>query len=413
MTIDEILRRIVKGHLRTILTCVLLPVAIVALLYLRTPTTYVAQVRLQTTSTAPASSTEADGLSSRVLAIATTPNIVQSALQQAGEPDGAQHAIDIAAHHVTAERLGESSVVVLSVLDQNADVATRTVGSLATGVSEFMNQGDRQQYDATMAGVEHRLAVALRQRNQLQHDLSRTFDLVARQNVQTELSGAQQALNQVQDERSSLVVAATDRDNVVAIDATKPTVQPVASDLVPRLALALLLGLLVGLAVAVVLETLRPRMAGIRVLARSLDAPILGSTGQSTDSLAGSLTLAARRQGVETVVLLGVDDRDDRATRGLLESLPHAWQAEEVREAVPQTGSAGGTPGPSLTSQVRFTDRMGVTHAEEPTAGVVVVSAGSARRSSLDAVEDMVRAMRWPVVGVVEVTPRRTWLASE
>ena len=415
MTIDEILRRIVKGHLRTILVCVLVPVAAVALLFIRTPTTYVAQVRLQTTTTAPASSTEADGLSSRVLAIATTPNIVQTSLRDAGEPAGAQHAIDVATHHVTAERLGESSVVVLSVLDRNQDVATRTVGSLATQVSGFMNQGDRQQYDATMAGVEQRLSDARQKRNQLQRDLDHTFDLVARDNVKLQLAGAQQALNQVQDERSSLVVAATDRDNVVAIDATKPTVQPVASDLVPRLALALLLGLLVGLAVAVVLETLRPRMAGIRVLARSFDAPILGSTGQSTDSLAGSLTLAARRQGVETVVLLGVDDRDDRATRGLLESLPHAYQAEEVREAVPQTGPSGraGEHGPSLSSQVRFTDRMGVTHAEELTAGVVVVSAGSARRTSLDAVEDMVRAMRWPVVGVVEVTPRRTWLGSE
>jgi len=301
------------------------------------------------------------------------------------------------------------------VLDTNPDVATRTVGALATQVTQFMNEGDRQQYDATMAGIESRLAAALKERDRLQRDLDHTFDLVARQNVTTQLAGAQQALNQVQDERSSLVVAATSRDNVVAIDATKPTVQAAASALAPRLALALLLGLLVGLALAVILETLRPRMAGIRVLARSLDAPILGSTGQSTDSLAGSLTLAARRQGVETVVLLGVDDRDDRATRGLLESLPHAWQAEEVREAVAQSVRAsGGRPdGPSLSSQVRFTDRMGVTHAEEPTAGVVVVSAGSARRSSLDAVEDLVRAMRWPVVGVVEVTPRRSWLGSE
>ena len=168
MTIDEILRRVVKAHLRTILLCLLIPVAVVALLDLRTPTTYVAQVRLQTTSTAPGSSTEAEGLSSRVLAIATTPGIVQQALRDAGEPDGAAHAVDVAAHDVTAERLGESSVVVLSVLDENRGVATRTASALATRVVRFMNQGDRQQYDATMADVESRLADAIARRDKLQ-----------------------------------------------------------------------------------------------------------------------------------------------------------------------------------------------------------------------------------------------------
>ena len=64
-------------------------------------------------------------------------------------------------------------------------------------------------------------------------------------------------------------------------------------------------------------------------------------------------------------------------------------------------------------AQVRFTDRFGVTPEEEPTAGVVVVSSGTARRDSLDHVQDIVRAMRWPVVGVVEVAPRRGWLVSQ
>jgi hypothetical protein len=208
---------------------------------------------------------------------------------------------------------------------------------------------------------------------------------------------------------------------VVALDVTRPTVEPVSSNLLPRTALALLLGLLVGLAGAVLLETLRPRMAGIRVVARALDAPILGSTGQLHRSLAGSLTLAARRQGVETLVLVGVDDRDEKVTRMLLESLPSAWNAEEVaRDRAAARASLVGNDGSSvdpttsvrMSSSVRFTDRFGVAPHEELTAGVVVVSAGNVRRTSLDGIEDMVRAMRWPVVGVVEVTPRRPWLVA-
>jgi hypothetical protein len=422
MTIDEILRRVVKAHLRTILICLLVPVAVVALLDIRTPTTYVAQVRLQTTSTAPGSSTEAEGLSSRVLAIASTPGIVQRALRDAGEPAGAAHAVDVAAHAVTAERLGESSVVVLSVLDEDRGVATRTASALATRVVSFMNQGDRQQYDATMSDVKGRLAAAVVTRDKLQRELTNTDGLVARQNVQSELASAQQSVNQLQDERTALVVADTGRDNVVALDVGKPTVEPVASSLLPRTALALLLGLLVGLGLAVLKETLKPRIAGIRGLARALDAPILGSTGQLRAALAGSLTLAARRQGVETLVLVGVDDRDEKSTRMLLDSLPSSWEREDRASAKQPVRSSGtgedgqpsGVRDPSLmmSSQVRFTDRYGVTPAEELAAGVVVVSAGNARRTGVDDVEDMVRAMRWPVVGVVEVSPRRQWLAA-
>src|ERR1700761_3394716 len=143
MTIDEILRRVVKAHLRLILVCVLVPVAVVALIDLRTPTMYVAQVRVQTTSTPPGSASEADGLSSRVLAVASTPGIVQAALRDAGQPADAAHAVDVATHQVTAERLGESSIVVVSVLDESPDVATRVVSHLATRSVQFMNGGDR------------------------------------------------------------------------------------------------------------------------------------------------------------------------------------------------------------------------------------------------------------------------------
>jgi len=142
------------------------------------------------------------------------------------------------------------------------------------------------------------------------------------------------------------------------------------------------------------------------------------------------MSLAARRQGVETVVLVGVDDRDEKATRQILDTMLPA-RAQEIASPTVVTsggGTSGGTPAngrtangspgratePTVTmsSQVRFTDRYGVTPAEEPTAGVVVVSAGTARRTALDEVQNIVRAMRWPVVGVVEVAPRRGWLVS-
>jgi hypothetical protein len=421
MTIDEILQRIVKAHLRTIALCMLIPMAVVGLVEIRTPTTYDAQVRIQTVSSAPASSTEAEGLSSRVLALATTPQLVQTALKLAGEPATAAHSVDVATHRVSAERLGESSVVVLSVLDTDPAVASRTASALADKVVTFMNDGNRRPFNDTLTHVDAQYRAATASRDRLQRDLALTNGLMARKVAEAELANAQQTVNQLADERSSLMLADVNRDHVVALDPTQPTVQPVPSALIPRLALAMLLGLLAGLTIAVVQETLRPRLAGIRVLARLLDVPILGSTGQASASLAGALTLAARRQGVETVVLLGVEDRDEKVARGLLEALPSGWQRETVPtselEAAQRTGGngSGGTdarfhgPGATLSTHVRFTDRFGVAPSEELTAGVVVVSSGNSRRSSLDHVQDMVRATRWPVVGVVEVSIRRRW----
>jgi hypothetical protein len=423
MTIDEILRRIVRAHLNTLLICALVPLAIVALVELRTPSTYTAAVRLQTLSSAPSSSTEAEGLSSRVLALATTPTVVQAALRQAGQPASSENAVDAATHRITAERLGESSVVVLSVLGDSPQGATRTVSALAQRVTRFMNQGSRERFDAALADVRARSAEALRRRDELQAHLSKTFGLQPRANLQTELSAAQNDLDQVLNEQSSLNLADVNRDQVVAVDATSPTVDRVASTLLPRAALAVLLGLLVGVALAVVMETLRPRIAGIRVLARTLDAPLLGATGDHEASLLRSMSLAARRQGVETVVLVGVDERDEKATRQLLHSMQASRQGmASPAGSVPAPQRAGGPlldngpgmpsdPTLAMSSQVHFTDRFGVTPAEEHTAGVVVISSGTTRRSSLDDVQDVIRAMRWPVIGVVEVTARRGWLA--
>jgi hypothetical protein len=137
---------------------------------------------------------------------------------------------------------------------------------------------------------------------------------------------------------------------------------------------------------------------------------------------------AARRQGVETLVLVGVDDRDELVATELRDALPGIWNpdlvdttssegpaqsaAQSAAQKAVQVGNQAkrteDRPTVQLSSRLRFTGRHGVSAAEEPAAGVVVVSSGNARRSQLDGVLDMVRAMRWPVVGVVEVTSRRT-----
>src|ERR1700759_5008111 len=104
MTLDDLFSRVIRSHLLVIVVITLLPVALVLALVESQQREYRASVRIQTSSTVPQSSTEADGLSSRVLAIATTPGVVGASLKAAGVSGSA---IDVSENHVTAQRLGE------------------------------------------------------------------------------------------------------------------------------------------------------------------------------------------------------------------------------------------------------------------------------------------------------------------
>src|SRR6478609_32048 len=105
MTLDDLFSRVIRSHLLLIIVITLLPVGLVLAFGELQPTEWRASVRIQATSAVPTSSTEAEGLSSRILAIATTPTVVQDSMKAAGV-DG--NAVDVSEKHVTAQRLGES-----------------------------------------------------------------------------------------------------------------------------------------------------------------------------------------------------------------------------------------------------------------------------------------------------------------
>ncbi len=423
MSLDEIMRRIVRAHFGIILACVLIPLLAVVALEVRTPVSWDAKVRLQTTSSVPSSSTEADALSSRVLALATTPSLVQRAM--GGNATEAQ-ATKVATRQVSVTRLGESSIVELTVSGSDPEKAKSLATALAGQVTRFMNTADRESFSSARDQVDALLTKALARRDKLQTTLREARGRASRNTVSTALMAAQTRVDQLRDEQSTMMVADAERDVVVPVDTQDPAVLQAPSTLVPRAALAVLLGLLVGLAIAVVSETLRPRIGGIRVFARLLDAPLLGTSSERIAALANSLTLAARRQGVETVVLVGADERDEKAATRLLDELPRAWASEEgvgsdIRllayggpgdQERGAAGSAGmpaedAPPDQQLPGGVRFTNLYGVTSAEEVTAGIVVVSTGTTARRDLDALDDMLRALRWPMIGVIENDSRR------
>jgi capsular polysaccharide biosynthesis protein len=409
MTIDEMFRRIVRAHLGIIAACVLVPLVAVLALAANTPDPTLASMRLQVIAGAPKSATEAEGMSSRVLALATTPSLLDGALDAA---DTSRDLTDFATNHVSAQRLGESSIVELSVTDDDPVAADRIVAALATRVALFMNQGDRSTFDRTMADLDSQIEVATANRDKLVAQLRGIADVTARADLGAQIQSANQLLSQLTAQRTALSVDAATRDQVVTIG-TKPEVRQIHPTILPRLALALLLGLVLGLTVAAVLETVRPRVNGIRALARLLQAPVLGESTEDIGSLHNKMALAARRQGVDAVVLVGADDSDADTVSHLLFALSgHTPSAQSVRS--PSKAPAGdednrmfGDGGLAAFSEVRFTGLSAITPQDEMTAGIVVVSAGNVLVRRLDDLDDILKAVRWPVLGLVRGPAKR------
>jgi capsular polysaccharide biosynthesis protein len=393
--------------------CALLPVLAVIALQSRQAPEYMGSVRIQVVSAAPSSTTEADAVSSRVLALATTPSLVARALQDAGlSGDPA----DVAQHHVTASRLGESPVVDVSVTDADQARAGALAGALVKQVVAFMNSGSRPDLDARLRALNAEIASAEAQRQELTDRISHTGSPLDRQALVVRVQAAEDQVNQLATQRSGLLQTKLSVDQAVVIDGDNPQVRQVASSLVPRSALALVLGLIVGLAVAVLIETVSPRVAGVRALARSLRAPLLGRSDEPSETLATSMSMAARRQGVETIVMMGIDENDRVATDQLLSTLPAADPPAQPAKLPAKAASAArngrpraatqrpGIQDPFVGTSVQFRGLAQVEASAEHSAGVVVVSSGSSRTRDLDLLEDRLTALRWPVVGIVQVT---------
>ncbi|MFZ2013118.1 MAG: hypothetical protein WAV00_04785 [Nocardioides sp.] len=415
MTLQEIFQRIIRAHWVAISICTLLPVLLVLGLETRNTTEWTGSVRIQVVSAAPVSTTEADAVSSRVLALATTPTLVQKALSEAGMNDDPAK---VAQHQVSATRLGESPVVDVTVTASSPDHAKKLSAALVQQVVQFMNDGSRPALDQELASLGSSISKANQQRGDLTDRLASTASLTQREVLNVRIRALDEQISQLAAQRSALLQTKLSIDQAVVIDGDNPQVTQVPSGLLPRMALALVLGLVIGLALAVLLETLAPRLAGIRALARTLAAPVLGRTDQKPSELAATMTLTARRQGVETVVLLGVDSRDSSVANALVSRLPKPGAADAPSNpgakapAKPPLGRPRNGPrqqqqqvsDPFTVTEIAFSSLDGLTPEAERTAGVVVVSSGSCHVRDVDNLQDRLTALRWPVIGIVQVT---------
>lgn len=408
MTLDELFTRVIRSHFAVIVAIALLPVGLVLAVGLVQPREWRASVRIQTTSAVPTSSTEAEALSSRVLAIATTPSVVREALRAAGLTGDA---VVVSEGHVAAQRLGESPVVELTVTDTTGPHAKALVEKLSLGVLTFMNTADRGRFETAVEDVNRRLADSRTQRDRLAERIAQTPAGDARDRLKDLATEASQVAQELSSQRASLIMADISRGRAVLVDGSQPTVLREPSSLGPRAALALVLGVCLGIATAAAIETLRPKVPDARGLARILDAPMLATTKQSVANLAPSLALVARRNGLDTVVIVAADPAQQALASALARALTRMSPGrsrfldrvptDHGTPARPTTADADGVPvdGGWPTS---FVDLGSLRHHQEVSAGVAVVCAGPVAHEHVEALHDVLRATRWPLIGVMD-----------
>ena len=402
MTVDELFERVVRSHLWLLAVCLLLPVTLVGYAEYQKPLAWDASVRIQVDTAEMSSSTQAESLSSRVLAVVTTPRILAEAMDDAGITGDP---VTIAGHEVTAQRLGESPVVEITVTQPDALRAGALVKALAQRLITFLNQQGQQGSEEALTKTTTRLAKARKQYDDAVGLLAAARTPADQARATGELQSAAQLVGGLLQQQLSLENNASGHSQAIAIDADTPQVVKVSSSLIPRVSLALLLGLCLGLALSAALETIRPRVPSTRALARLLEAPMVGSA-HPRSLLVGEVARTARRQGVDLVVVVPADPRDAAHADALVAELSRGTARTEPSRPAPPDGSydvdtmVGVQP-------MEYCTLGAVPVGKELTAGVLVCSTGNVLRARIDQLSDTLAAACWPVIGVVD--PQSGW----
>lgn len=357
MEFNEALRRTVGGHWRLIVLFVLLPMLVVGAFGLSTGRAYVSKARVQASATLPTTEVQANAMLSRVKAVATSGSVVDAALKQAKLTDRTAAQV---AHETTVSRLGGSAVFTVKVTDRNPRTAEKLAGALSEQLVGFFN-GSGNLLVTRLTDREHALQA---ERVRVAGELPNVKSAAESGRLTAELGSLDQQILDIQGSLRAAQAAGLG-DSTASLLSPAGNAVPAAPLSRTDLALAGVGGLVAGLLAAMVLETLRPHVAGQAAFGRELDAPVLGrlpvADGRTRDGGPGTrptvddetavaLRRAVTRVGAGTVVLTGAV-ADER--------LAELGEELEARLAVV------GAPGPFAGTGLR-SGRPGVPHTAGP-----------------------------------------------
>jgi capsular polysaccharide biosynthesis protein len=415
--VTEVGVRLLRRYWAVLVTAIAVPVAIMAAIVTHSPATYTAHARLLAAPTVPQAQAQADAVISQVQAVATSQDVITTALREAN----VERNVDDVINAITVTGIGPSGIVDISYSDKSAGAAQQVVSALTDQVV--------QQIAGFRSGLPSSVA-----------DLTSLIALISDRQAAVQSAGgsagkAAQALTQLISDLTN------DRDKLQQLESTAAAPAIVDSAAVPtkadgrglatKLSLAGLLGLVIGLLLIGAKETMRPGVSGAGRVARLLDVPTLGRVASDPTALADigrRLRLASRQAGVSIVVLMRADraavspelvERLQAATLrpdpvpsrvgipidGMDGSIAAGRMGVAATQTIPRL-SVDGRPIPSEATansprQVCSFDELD-PRAEDEQVGLVILAARSTRLTAIDSVRDLVAAAGWPLLGVLD-----------
>lgn len=415
MEVTEVGVRLIKRYWLALTIAIAFPMLLVGLYVTHKPATYTAHVRLMAATSVPQAQAQADAVVSQVQAIATSRDVIVSALASTSwqrDPDEVIKGIQVAG-------VGSSGVVDISYTDRAATGAQQIVSAIAAKIVQ------------RLADIHSGLPNALDDIDALIADLQ-----AERATIQAGTSNAGAAV--LASINRLITDLGNDRTKLANLDATAAAPDVVDSAALPpadskglatRLAVAGLLGLALGLLIVGGNETLRPGVSGAGRVARLLDVPTLGRVGSDPVALADigrRLRLASRRVGVDVIVLIRADrvtiapelvERMQAATlrpepitppASIAVDLPDGKRPEAFLGGVTTQTLARLAPALNGTDHAHMRPRLVCTFDELDAAdeadsiGLVVLATRSTRLVAVDGIRDLVVAAGWPLLGVLD-----------
>ena len=426
MEVNEVAGRLLRRYWLVLLLSVALPTIAMAAFVQKQHATYTAHARILASAETPRAQAEAAALVSQVQALATSQDLIATALSDVKVSRRA----DKVADDVTVSGLGSSAVVDLAYTDRDPGTARRVTGALAKAVTKKLDDVRIGGLPEVLKSVDDQLADLAAKRAPIAAEAqANPKDPVA----QNRLAGIDRLISDLSADRNRLSEDAAGVGHTSVLTAPLTPDQADPKGLPAKLAIAAIVGLALGLILAGVNETVRPAVSGAPRVGRLLDVPVLGAVKPDPTALADvgrRIRLAARRAGVSTVVLV----RDNRAklapelvdrveaaalrpdpvngrlaipidSRELLDGpgettrpivLP--TQADGRLAVLTKTENNSGKP--SRLHRVCALDELD-PNAETEKIGVVLLVGGSTRVASVDVVRDLLAASGWPLLGVL------------
>lgn len=427
MELNEALRRTFVGHWRLLVCLVALPLLIVGVMHATAVPTYVANGRIQASSTPPGTDTEADAVLNRVAGVATSPGVINDALRQAGITN--RSADQLAGTEIAVARMGSSAVFNLSVTDTSPEIATSLAVALTNQVVTFLNGAGDPRATSLINQLTDQHTALLSQRQQVASKLALANGALDTANLSAQLSTLDQQLNDLAATTRQLQSTLISTGGSAAAISLPTAATPAPSTLATDLGLAGLAGLVAGLLVATVLEAVRPRVAGSPAFARELGTAHLGrlelppGADRTHPATIDTVTLVGLREkltrtGVGTMVLTGPlpAARLSAIAALLAERLPipvaeSRVSADGGSARAPGLSEAGGTA--ALTPVLGLLPGYRHNGVEVRALPDVDTSSGNERRGLLVVAPDLTlyrevenvrtlsAATGWPVLGVL------------